>query len=390
MSSTHRNRQTGDSADHVVQVPSNSCRILYIIGELHTGGSERQLWYLLRAMDRDRYKPVVVVWNFCETDLHVAMIRSLGVPLLGFSQTETRVRKLRRLRALIKCLKPEVVHSWSFYTNFAAYLSAKGTTAVCVGSIRSDFSWAVKQCGPIAGKLNARWPRRQVCNSAAAAESVDRAGGYFSAERVWIVRNGIDLDEFAALSVSDCKPIRFVGIGYLLPVKRWDILLVAVERLKNLSIDFIAQIAGDGPLRASLQKLAEDLGVLGHVQFLGHVDNIPKLISEAAFLVHTGDAEGCPNAVMEAMASGRAVIATNAGDISNIVEDGRTGFVVQRGDIEALSGNIRRLLSDLHLCQKMGEAARRKAENIFGMNNLVRETFEIYRRLGWQKMHSLC
>src|SRR5690348_7452116 len=120
------------------------CRLLYLIGELHTGGSERQLCYLLRAMDRERYEPAVAVWNFCESDLHVAIIRSLGVPLYSLTKTDSRAAKLRGLRALIKRLQPEVVHSWSFYTNFAAYWAAKGTSTISVGSLRSDFLWAVE------------------------------------------------------------------------------------------------------------------------------------------------------------------------------------------------------------------------------------------------------
>src|ERR1041385_5423741 len=117
------------------------CRLVYVIGELHTGGSERQLCYLLRAMDRELYKPAVVVWNFCETDLHVATIRSLGVPLYSFTEIDSRVKKLWKLRHLIKRLQPEVIHSWSFYTNFAAYWAAMGTLTISLGSIRSDFLW---------------------------------------------------------------------------------------------------------------------------------------------------------------------------------------------------------------------------------------------------------
>jgi glycosyltransferase involved in cell wall biosynthesis len=377
------NRFRGDCLDRM------RCRLLYVVGELHTGGSERQLYYLLRAMDRERYKPAVMVWNFRETDIHVASIRALGVPLYFFAET-SRAAKLGQLRALIKQLQPEVVHSWSFYTNFAAYWAAKGTSAISLGSIRSDFLWAMQQCGSIVGKLSARWPRKQICNSAAAAESACRLKGYFSPGAVWVVQNAIDLNEFAPSCVPVGRPAHILGIGYLLPVKRWDLLLLAIEQLKERGLDFTAQIAGDGPLRARLQALAEDLGILDHVRLLGHVDNVAKLISEAALVVHTGDAEGCPNAVMEAMASGRAVVAMDAGDIPSLVENGKTGFVVPRGDIAALGDRLEKLLSDLKLCQMMGEAARKKAESTFGLNKLVRETFAVYRNIGWQDMEPVC
>ena len=87
------------------------CRLLYIIGELHTGGSERQLCYLLRELDRERYKPAVVVWNFRENDVHVSTVRSLGVPIYSLGTSESRIGRLRLLRTLVQQLEPQVVHS---------------------------------------------------------------------------------------------------------------------------------------------------------------------------------------------------------------------------------------------------------------------------------------
>ena len=113
------------------------CRLLYLIGELHTGGSERQLYYLLQAMDRGNYKPAVAVWNYSEQDLYVPLIRDLGVPLHSIKATHSRAAKLAALREVVRNLKPEVVHSWSFYTNFAAHYAAKGSGSICVGSVRS-------------------------------------------------------------------------------------------------------------------------------------------------------------------------------------------------------------------------------------------------------------
>src|SRR2546426_570801 len=134
------------------------CRLLYIIGELHTGGSERQLYYLLRAMDRERYRPAVAVWNYSDQDLHVPLIRALNVPLYSFPGN--RATKLHAFRGLVRQLQPEVVHSWSFYTNFAAYWASLGTGALPLGSIRSDFAWAVKECGLVVASLNAGWPKK--------------------------------------------------------------------------------------------------------------------------------------------------------------------------------------------------------------------------------------
>jgi hypothetical protein len=70
-------------------------RILYLVGQLGTGGLERQLWYILQAMDRERYQPAVAVWSFSEEDVYVGRIRALNVPIYGFSKMPSAVAKLQ-------------------------------------------------------------------------------------------------------------------------------------------------------------------------------------------------------------------------------------------------------------------------------------------------------
>ena len=139
-----------------------------------------------------------------------------------------------------------------------------------------------------------------------------------------------------------------------------------------------------GPLRDSLQELAQTLRVQDRVKFIGHVDDVPELLASATFLAHTSDVEGCPNVVMEAMACGRAVIATDAGDIPTLVEDGKTGFVVERGKDAKFAEQMANLISNRRLCSQMGEAGRLKAEQNFGLNRFVDETIAAYRLAGWR------
>ncbi len=238
-----------------------TCRILYLIGELNTGGAERQLCYLLQRMDRDRYRPAVAVWNFSEGDVHVGIIRELRVPIYSFPGKMSSISKLISLRSLLRRLRPEVIHSYSFYTNFAAYWAARRSGAIAMGSIRSDFIWAIKQSGPIRGRLSARWPSSQICNSLAAEQSVRCSRTLFAPHSVSVVRNGIDLVRFSRLALPDEEPFRILGIGYLLPVKRWDRLITAARQLKKQGLKFMVQIAGDGPLRSELERRSVDAGV---------------------------------------------------------------------------------------------------------------------------------
>jgi glycosyltransferase involved in cell wall biosynthesis len=363
-----------------------TCRVLYLVGQLRPGGLERQLYYLLQAMDRERYRPLVVVWNARENDGYAPQMRALGVPLHCFPLGLSAVAKLREFRLLVRALNPEVVHSYSFYTNFAAHWATAGTPAVALGSIRSDFTFDKQANGPWLSRLSSRWPRHQICNNALAAEAVRRSRSLFVPERVYMVRNGVDLARFQSVPLPTAGQVRIAGVGSLFPVKRWDRLLGAVLALKRRGLDCLVRIAGDGPLRESLRQRAHDLGLADRVAFIGHTPDIPRLLADTTFLVLTSDNEGCPNAVLEAMACGRAVVATDVGDIPYLVDDGKTGFVVHRADDAALVARMATLISDIELCRQMGEAGRLKAEREFGLDRLVSETLAAYRASGWRDM----
>ncbi len=358
-------------------------RLLYLVGQLRSGGLERQLNYLLQNMDRSVYRPAVAVWNFDETAPYVATLRAAGVPLYPLPKGRPTA-KIRVLRRLVRDLKPEVVHSYSFFTNIAAYWGTVGSSALPLGSLRSDFTWDRQHSGRWLGKLSARWPRDLLCNSRTASVNVAQATGFFVPRRAFVVRNGMDLQHFAALPPANAPRACIAGIGSLFAVKRWDRLLRAQAELKRGGHDCTVRIAGHGQLLDELNGQAAALGLGKDVQFLGHNSDVRPLLAESDFLVHVSEREGCPNAVMEAMACGRAVVAMSAGDMPEIVEHGVTGFVVPQGDEAALVKNIATLLGDRELCRRMGEAARRKAEQEFGLDRLVAETLAAYQKAGWR------
>jgi glycosyltransferase involved in cell wall biosynthesis len=178
--------------------------------------------------------------------------------------------------------------------------------------------------------------------------------------------------------------VQILGVGELSPVKRWDSLVTAAAQLKQMGFDCAVTIAGEGRSRAALEQQVAALGVRDRVRLMGHVGDVSKLLSEATFLVHTAAAEGCPNAVMEAMACGRAVIAAGAGDIPLLVEHGKSGFVVPPLDERVLVQCVATLIDDHDLCVSMGRAGRAKAEIDFRLDRLVGETLSVYRSAGWK------
>src|SRR6188508_11249 len=114
------------------------CRLLYLVGQLRLGGLERQLYYLLANLDRARYQPAVVVWNLNVKENYYKEIEALKIPISGYPSGWSPLLKLRAFRALARQVQPEVIHSYSFHTNFAAYYAARGTRALAIGSLRSS------------------------------------------------------------------------------------------------------------------------------------------------------------------------------------------------------------------------------------------------------------
>ncbi len=360
------------------------CCLLYLIGQLRPGGQEQQLCHLLHALDRKRYRPVVAVWNYSEHDINLAKIRSLDVPVYPLSSSPSPTTKFLQFRKLVKKLQPEVVHSYSFWTNSIAYMGAKGLRALSIGSVRSDLVRLKKKTGPLIGHLNARWPRQQIYNSFSAARTASSINSFFVPRCIYVVPNGLDLDHYQPTPIQDTPQGVALGVGSLISVKRWDRLLKATFELKRKGHNCFVQIAGDGPLRQSLDQEAHNLDLDGNIEFLGHRDDIPGLLASSLFLVHTSDVEGRSNVVMEAMACGRAVIATDSGDISKMIEDGKTGYIVQRQDDEALVKCMEELFYNRNLCRIMGEAGRAKAEKEFPLSRLAQETLKAYRSAGWK------
>lgn len=161
-------------------------------------------------------------------------------------------------------------------------------------------------------------------------------------ERVHVVRCGVERRflETTAAPLPDAP--RFVSIGRLDVQKGQLVLLEAVARARDQGAEVEVTIVGDGPLREQLEDAAERLGIRGAVRFTGALaaDDVLLEIARSRALVLASFAEGLPIVVMESLALGRPVIATDVGALSELVEPGRTGWLVPPADVEALAGAI--------------------------------------------------
>ena len=135
------------------------CRILYSAGELHKGGLERQIYYLVRALDRERYQPAIAVWNYRDSDLHVSLFRALGVPIYSLSTASSRIGRLSRASPLGQEAR---ARSDSFLHLLHKLCGGLGSFWQAQRSLSDRFAAisAVEKrgSGPLLGRLSARWP----------------------------------------------------------------------------------------------------------------------------------------------------------------------------------------------------------------------------------------
>ncbi len=202
----------------------------------------------------------------------------------------------------------------------------------------------------------------------------------FPAERVVVHYNGVDLGRFAPGQHGDGGTI--LHVGRLVEKKGTAILLHAFAKAQAECPDARLAIVGDGPLRPRLERLAGELGLGRSVAFLGALDEEAVsaqmrqsvLLAAPSLTARDGDAEGLPTVVLEAMASGLPIVASDHSGNPEAVEDGQTGFLVPERDSMALADRLVLLMGSPTMRAAMGRAGRRLAEERF---DLARQSVQL-------------
>jgi len=202
---------------------------------------------------------------------------------------------------------------------------------------------------------------------------------------ITVVMNGADLRRFSPAAQgtnprAEFGPHMIFACRQLFPRKGIRFLIEAVATLKPKYPDIRLVIAGDGFERPKLEELAKKLGIAGATQFLGWCANkdLPRYFRGCAVSVIPSLEEGFGIPAAEAMGCEIPVVATNAGGLPEVVENGVTGFVVPKGDAAALAESMDRLLADAALRDKMGKAGRVRALQRFDWNRSVERFNQIY------------
>jgi glycosyltransferase involved in cell wall biosynthesis len=208
-------------------------------------------------------------------------------------------------------------------------------------------------------------------------------------EKIRVIHNGVDTTRFqpapageraalrAELGIGE-QDVAVIAVASLKPLKRIDALLTAAARLAQTGIPLRVIIAGDGSERAALEKLAADLGMGAAVAFLGNRDDVNRLLQASDVFVLASRTEAFPNVVLEAMATGLAVVTTDVGSVREMVEPDASALLVNSGDDAALEAALKRLAGDAALRARLGRRGREIVNERFRFDTMCQKREEMF------------
>ncbi|MCW5891927.1 MAG: glycosyltransferase [bacterium] len=364
---------------------SSRHRIAYVIGELGKGGAEYQLYELLRGLDRARFEPAV--FALAAGGYWAGPLRELGVPVHELAaRGSADAGRLLRLRRALRAFAPRLLHTVLWSGNSYGRLAATGLGIPIV--LTAERNVIARPGWQIAvERVLDRLTDTYLLNCRAIADGlVERQG--LAADKMCVIPNGIDLARLprfeparaAARAAAGFAPQRrlVAQVGRLAEQKDYPTYLRAAARLAPACADVDFLVVGEGGLREELVALATSLGIAERVHFTGLRHDVPAVLAGVDVLALTSLYEGLPNVVIEAMATGAVAVATDVGGCRELVVDGETGVLVPARQPEAVADAITALLRDPGRTERLRLAARRRIEDEFSLEAMVRRTTAVY------------
>jgi len=362
-------------------------RIVFWAGSFELAGTQRFLVELLRRMDRRKFEPVVFSTR-PEGELLPA-IRAMDVPVheFGTGRYLLAPATLKGLSGAASFLRREQVDvlccMLGITTLFGPFVGRAARVPVVVNSQRNMGYWLRGGSrGWMYGYVSRRMVDGIIVNSSAAAGELRERFGV-PAGRVHDIGAGIDVDGIGAAEPSEdmrrslgLEGLRVVGcVAKLSRVKNHALFLRAAARVSAGRHDVVFLIVGDGALRGELEELAGWLNLSGRVFFLGERADVPAILKLMDVFVLPSTSEGLPNALMEAMAAGVPVVATNVGGVPELVTNGVTGRLVGPQDEQGMERAIAELLDDPGKASEMGRAGHDRVRRDYDISVSV-QAFE--------------
>ncbi len=368
---------------------------------LYAAGSEGQLAALGERLPRDSFEVeyILTVTRGAYADrveaagatVHVlGGRRRRGTPPPLFMAGAAAV--VIRYLGLLRRRRYDIVDAWLQRSYVLATLSRPLTGVPIVIAGRrslSDYKAAFGWFDRTLDRLARDRADAIVANSAAVIDDVVAREGV-ARDRLRLIRNGVELP--APLPAAERAALRaawgvapdelLVGtVANLKPAKGVARIVDAAAAVAAALPEARYRVIGEGYQRPELEARIASHGLTDRFVLLGSLPDARAVLGAFDLVVHASEAEGLPNAVLEAAAAGRPILATAAGGTGEIVTDGETGLLVPVGDGDALAAGLVRLARDPDLRARLGAAARERAAREFGMDRFVAQTVALYEEL---------
>lgn len=338
-------------------------RLLILITDLDVGGTPLDVLRLATSLPRDRFAPLVV--SLADVGPVGNRLQAAGIPVAACNaRTTYDVRALARLIGIVRTFRPDILHSFLFHANLAARLLgpvmgvARDQTLCTILTVETERLWHLH-----VEALTCRRCRYVVANSRSVFRHLHGAAGV-PRSRLRLIPGGVDLDAVVGVPPLDRRRLGLpanapiaLWVGRLDPIKGLDDLITAAAILRpRAMVHFV--LVGEGPYELALRRRMRETGTSDVVHLLGRRDDIPALLAMADLFVFPSRAEGLPNALLEAMASAKPIVTTDAPGCRDLICPERTGLIVPPRDPRELAHAIERLIHDPALSAKLGTAAR--------------------------------
>jgi len=365
--------------------------VMLMVNSLGGGGAEQQLLELVRGIDKDRFQPIVVTLYPGEA-LEPKVKEVPGVEYICLDRkSKYDFFTLFKVLRLLRQKRVDIVQPFLTPSTFFGLLPALvNRTPVKVVTERCGVRLNTHLGNNLYRKIEdyfTRFADHVVPNSGAGSSYLIERG--IDPNRIKLIYNGVNLQRLASDPVKVAK-IResmelspdgmVVGItASLTPAKNHTTFIEAAQLIHKAMPQTKFAVVGSGPLLAGLENQAKELGLASQVVFFGHQLDIGSYISafDVACLCSV-DHEGCSNALLEAMALGKPVVATDIGGNRELVENGETGLLIPLRDPQALADSVLFYLRQPEWARKIGECARDMIHEYFGLERMVHQYEQLY------------
>jgi glycosyltransferase involved in cell wall biosynthesis len=380
-----------------------SLRVMHVLLSLDVGGLERVVLSLARA-SRDFNQDLSLVCLVRPGTL-APQVEALGIPLACVcKQPGLRWDTTDRVREVLRQMRPDVVHTHQMAALLYAGRAARQERIPVVHTEHNNVaahrskSWARRLRTELLWRYAGRYADR-FCGVARDVIAAAAAYGTIRWRKLAHVPNGIDTAAFAAaeahrpavraaLGIAPDAPL--IGtVGRLAEVKQQGVLIKAFARVIPAFPCARLVLVGDGPLRGELEGLARSLALNGAVLFAGYQSNPERYLAAMDVFVLPSRAEAMPLVIPEAWAAGRPVVASRVGGIPDLIADGKTGLLVEPGDVDGLTARLRQLLADPPAARELGRAGRELARARYDVTVMAGNYDRTYRDLLTPKQERL-